>query len=121
MREITPEQAASIQTPEARARRHELVAEEGQTTLTREFMGSVEDTGQPLEEVHIDILRKCAKPLSPEWESKPTLWELGDEICSAYGLLTNRRLIRWTIMGAVDEWLVAEITPDGTATLGEVR
>ncbi|HYX21498.1 MAG TPA: hypothetical protein VFA98_11695 [Thermoanaerobaculia bacterium] len=120
-RRLTPEQVATVQSPEYQARMSRLVDEPGQKTLAVQFLAPPDDDGiSPLKDLHLNILLKCAKPLSSRnWEANLTLWELGDEVTAAYGLLTARGLLHWRLLvsDAGERWFVGFTTTTGLEVL----
>ncbi len=99
-------------TEEFQERLRAVVSEPGYKTLAYDFGGR--PGNDPLTPMELKTLESCSKPLSPDWESKPTFWERGDECMSAYGTLTYRGLIYWEINNG---WLVPFTTELGNDTL----
>lgn len=107
-----------IQTAEYQARLKEEVAEAGQTTLALAFTGGQWDHGKPLGELEYQILRQNTKELSPNWAMKHSIWEEGEEVCIAYGVLTLRGLIRWELHTVPEgTWLLPDTTDAGKQVL----
>lgn len=114
-RKPTAEQLATIQTPEYQAHLQELVDEPGQITLAHKFLTRYGDGEPNLTPLELDVLTKHSKVRDDvDWEAKPSLYERGDEVTSAYGTLTLKGLISWSL---VNKWLVSELTPSGALYL----
>lgn len=120
-RRLSTEQVATVQSPGYQARMSRLVDEPGQKTLAIQFLAPPDDDGiSPLKDLHLSILSKCARPLSSRnWETNLTLWELGDEVTAAHGLLTARGLLHWRLLvsDAGERWFVAFATAAGLEIL----
>lgn len=114
MREIPSEMLELMKTPEFRAKLERDVAEPLQVQIANGLGGSAGCIVNHLSALERELLAKSDKPLPLDWESKPTLWELGDETSIAYGNLTHRNLIMWEIQeGKEQPWIVATTTEHG--------
>lgn len=113
------EKVKELQSPEFQEHLRNLVAEEGQRTLATKFMRK-EDAGDPLSTLDYKLLESCQKPISPDWGTKQTVWEEGDDVCYSYGVLTLRGFIRWNLHTVSEgTWLLPSLTESGTQTLQE--
>jgi hypothetical protein len=116
---LTAEQLSYIQTPEYQKRLQENVDEPGQITLTHAFLADCEDGN--LTTLEYETLKKCNRPLPDDWEDKATLYERGIEQTAAYGTLTFRGLIVWSIQHGKYSWLVCNITDKSKNYIREIE
>lgn len=103
-----------IQTAQYQEHLRVMVAEKGQKSIALAFTDGKPDYGFTLGDLEYQILRAESKPISPNWGTKHSIWEEGEEVCYAYGILTMRGLLRWDLHSVAEgTWLLPSLTDTG--------